>query len=109
MRGGLDYQRILASYKPDVLSLDWTIDIREAYKTLYNHAALQGNLDPAVLYGNKKEIEKEVMQILNVFENKSGYIFNLGHGILPDISLDNVKFLVETVKKRSIEFHTKEQ
>ena len=109
MRGGLDYQRILVSYKPDVLSLDWTIDIREACKTLYDHAALQGNLDPAVLYGSKKEIEKEIMRILNVFENKSGHIFNLGHGILPDIPLDNVRFLVETVKNRSRELHTKEQ
>jgi uroporphyrinogen decarboxylase len=109
MRGGLDYQRILVSYKPDALSLDWTIDIREAYESLYDRAALQGNLDPTVLYGSKKEIEREVMRILKVFENKSGHIFNLGHGILPDIPLDNVTFLVETVKNRSIELHTKEQ
>jgi uroporphyrinogen decarboxylase len=104
-RGGLEYQEKLITYHPAVLSLDWSIDIDKAYKTLYKDVALQGNLDPSVLYGSRDIIEHEVMRILNVFGKKSGHIFNLGHGILPDIPLWNVEFLVETVKIKSEELH----
>lgn len=104
-RGGMEYQEKLAAYNPAMLSLDWSIDIEKAYKTLYIDVALQGNLDPSVLYGSRDNIEHEVMRILNVFGKNSGHVFNLGHGILPDIPVGNVEFLVETVKKKSEELH----
>ena len=104
-RGGLEYQKILASYKPDMISIDWTTDIQLAYDSLYKDVSLQGNLDPTVLYGSKDQIEKETMRILNVFGTQSGHVFNLGHGILPDIPVENVKYLVDTVKKKSKELH----
>ena len=82
----------------DVISLDWTISsahihlLRNENPTLI----LQGNLDPCALYSSKENLEKFVRELLQVF-GKKRYIANLGHGIYPDISVDNVKWFVDTV------------
>jgi uroporphyrinogen decarboxylase len=63
--------------------------------------AIQGNLDPIVLLGQRDLIEKEVKRILNEAGGRPGHIFNLGHGILPNTPVDNVAFLVEAVHRYS--------
>ncbi len=95
----------LANIGADVLGLDWTMDLGEARKEVGNLVALQGNLDPAVLYAEKKHIKKEVKSVLESFGVGNGHIFNLGHGVLPDVDPENVKALVQYVKEESVFFH----
>lgn len=89
----------------NVLGLDWTMDLGEVSKRVGDKVALQGNLDPTVLYGSKDYIHQEVKRVLNSFGKKNGHIFNLGHGVLPDIDPENVKALVQFVKEESKSFH----
>lgn len=95
----------MASSGADVLGLDWTMDLGNVRKQVGNKVALQGNLDPTILYGNKEYIHQEVKRVLGSFGNGNGHIFNLGHGILPDIDPENVKALVQYVKEESKVFH----
>lgn len=95
----------MASTGADVLGLDWTMNLGEVRKQVGDKVALQGNLDPTVLYGNKEYIHQEVKRVLGSFGNGNGHIFNLGHGILPDIDPENVKALVQYVKEESKSFH----
>ncbi len=85
----------------DVIGLDWRIDIDEAWKILNYEPAVQGNLDPAALYGSKDYIKKRVTDILNRAENRNGHIFNLGHGILPTVPIENAKYLIDLVHELS--------
>ena len=101
-RGGMDIIRLLSNCNADMISIDWTIDFAVAKQVIGKKVALQGNLDPTVLYGEKSIIKEEIRQILNVYKNESGHVFNLGHGILPDIPVDNVYYLVEEVRKQSV-------
>lgn len=103
--GGMDHLVQLADSPAQVLGVDWSTDFRQAYKLFGDEFALQGNLDPTVLYGDQAIIRREVERVLSVFGAKSGHIFNLGHGILPDIPLENVQFLVEEVRRQSEQFH----
>jgi len=94
----------LANCGADVLGLDWTMNLGETKKLVGNKVALQGNLDPTVLYAPKEKIKSETMKVLESYGNGSGHIFNLGHGILPDVPPENAKYLVNVVKEESIEF-----
>ena len=89
----------------DVISLDWTMDLGKTRKLVGNKVALQGNLDPTVLYGSKEKIKDEAVKILESFGKGTGHIFNLGHGILPDVFPENAKYLIDVVKEKSKEFH----
>ncbi len=95
--GGLWLEKI-ATCGANALGLDWTIDIRDAKKRVGQQVALQGNLDPSILYADGATIKEEAKKILSNFKLDEGHIFNLGHGIHPDISPDNVKTLVDYVK-----------
>lgn len=97
----------LAKTGADVLGMDWTMDLKKVRKQLKDKVALQGNLDPCVLYAEKDIIRKEVKKVLKSFGNGSGHIFNLGHGILPDIKPENAKALVDFVKEESKKYHQK--
>ncbi len=88
-----------------VVGLDWTIDIGDARKLIGDRVALQGNLDPTILYAPPDVIRKEVRNILAKFGKGSGHIFNLGHGILPDTPVEHVKEFVKAVKEESIHNH----
>jgi len=79
------------------LGLDWTQDIGLARQRVGDRVALQGNLDPAVLYAPSQRIEEEVKKILTTYGRGSGHVFNLGHGIAPDVSPEKVKVMIETV------------
>jgi uroporphyrinogen decarboxylase len=89
----------------DVVGLDWTTDIGTARETVKNSAALQGNLDPAMLFSTPQRIEEGVRAVLEKFGNGSGHIFNLGHGILPETPVENAKAMVNAVKKLSVAYH----
>ena len=89
----------------DVVGLDWTVDIGEVRKQTGNQVALQGNMDPKILYESEENIRAEVKSILAKFGNGAGHIFNLGHGILPDVPVENAKAFVKAVKEESIAFH----
>lgn len=95
----------LANIGADVLGLDWTMDLGEVRKQVGDKVALQGNMDPTVLYANKDYIRKETKRVLSSFGKGDGHIFNLGHGVLPDIDPENVKALVQSVKEESKVFH----
>ena len=91
----------------DVIGLDWTMDLGKIRNEVDNKVALQGNLDPTVLYGSKDKIREEVKRVLNSYGEGNGHIFNLGHGILPDVDPENAKALVQFVKEESKNFHRK--
>ncbi|HTK82214.1 MAG TPA: uroporphyrinogen decarboxylase [Bacteroidota bacterium] len=88
-----------------VVGLDWTIDIGEARRLAGDSVAVQGNLDPTILYASPDAIRKEVKKILSKYGKGTGHIFNLGHGILPDIPVEHVKELVKAVKEESAAYH----
>lgn len=85
----------------DVIGVDWRVNLGEAWARLGYDVAIQGNLDPVVLFGKTDLIEKEVNRILDEAGGRPGHIFNLGHGILPNTPVDHVDFLVETVHRYS--------
>ena len=88
-----------------VVGLDWTTHIGKARSLVGNQVALQGNLDPTVLYSTPERIRNEVKSILEKFGRGPGHIFNLGHGILPDIPVEHVKELVSAVREESACYH----
>jgi uroporphyrinogen decarboxylase len=89
----------------DALGVDWTISLAEARARVGNRVALQGNLDPSVLLAGPEVVRTEAHKVLTSFGHGSGHVFNLGHGITPDVNPDNVETLVTTVAKLSPEFH----
>lgn len=95
----------LANSGANVISLDWTMNLGEVRNKIGSKVALQGNLDPTVLYANKEKIKEEAVKVLSSFGKGSGHIFNLGHGILPDVDPENAKYLVEVIKNESKLFH----
>ncbi len=95
----------LAESGADVLGLDWTMNIGDVRKQVGDRVALQGNLDPTVLYADHEKIKYEARKILQSFGKGSGHIFNLGHGILPDVQPENLKALVNFVKEESVSYH----
>ena len=95
----------IADVRCQMVGLDWTTDIREARELVGDRVALQGNLDPTILYASPEVIRREVKSILTKFGKGPGHVFNLGHGILPDIPVEHVKEFVQAVKDQSIQFH----
>lgn len=102
--GGLWLEAIAAS-GCDAVGLDWTIDIGEARRRVGDKVALQGNLDPSVLFASPDVITAEVEKILSSFGNGSGHVFNLGHGISQFTPPENAAVLVEAVHNISRKFH----
>jgi len=89
----------------DALGLDWTISLAEARARVGQRVALQGNLDPAVLLANPGVIADEAKRVLNSFGHGSGHVFNLGHGITPDVNPDHLQALIDSVARLSPSFH----
>ena len=98
-KGGGAWLEEMANSGCDALGLDWTVELKDAQKRVGAKVALQGNLDPCVLYSDKDNIEMEVQKILNQFDGNTGHVFNLGHGINPDVNPDNMKILIDAVHK----------
>jgi len=98
----------IAKSSYDVVGLDWTIDPKTARILAGNDAALQGNLDPCVLYGDQQAIHGHVEKMIDGFGTK-GYIANLGHGLHPTHSVESVGWFVDAVHKISEEKINKEK
>jgi uroporphyrinogen decarboxylase len=81
----------------DVIGLDWRIPLDDGWALLGHDVAVQGNLDPALLFAPRSEIKKRVHEILRRAEGRPGHIFNLGHGILQHTPVENVKAVVDMV------------
>jgi uroporphyrinogen decarboxylase len=88
----------MAEAKPDVVSVDWNADLLNIKKSLPAGIAVQGNLDPHILYADKPVIKREILRLFERMRGENGFIFNLGHGIMPDIPFDNVKYAIEVIK-----------
>ncbi len=98
--GGLWLDDIAAS-GTDAVGLDWTVDIGAARRQVGDRVALQGNLDPSVLFGSPEAVADEARKVLDAFGPHPGHIFNLGHGISLHTPPDNVSVLVQTVHAHS--------
>jgi len=86
----------------EVIGLDWRVPLDDGWRGLNFAGAVQGNLDPVVLFANWKEIESRAREILRRAGGRPGHIFNLGHGILPDTPVENVKALAKFVQEHSL-------
>lgn len=98
-KGGGQWLETIADTGCDAAGLDWTINIADARKRVGDKVALQGNMDPCVLYASPDVIEENVKQILSDYGKGTGHVFNLGHGIHQHIDPDNVKVLVDAVHR----------
>ena len=98
-KGSSVFAPLMAEAKPDVISVDWNADLLDIKKKLPKGIAVQGNLDPHILYADKKVIKDRIHRLFERMRGENGFIFNLGHGIMPDIPFDNVKYAVELVKE----------
>jgi len=85
----------------DVIGIDWRTPLAESWERLGFECAVQGNLDPAILFCDRARITEEVDRILAEAGGRPGHIFNLGHGVLPGTPEENVKFLVDYVHEKS--------
>ncbi len=103
-KGSSVFAPLMAEANPDVISIDWNVDLLDIKKRLPEGIAVQGNLDPFVLYADKKVIKDRIHRLFDRMKGEKGFIFNLGHGIMPDIPFDNVKYAVEVVKDYSYEY-----
>ena len=104
-KGGGLWLEAIADIGCDAVGLDWTIDIGDARRRVGNKVALQGNLDPSVLFASPEVITAEVAKILTSYGNGSGHVFNLGHGISQFTPPENAAALVDAVHTLSREFH----
>ncbi|WGE91476.1 uroporphyrinogen decarboxylase [Actinobacillus genomosp. 1] len=104
-KGGGLWLEAIAETGCDAVGLDWTIDIADARRRVGYKVALQGNMDPSVLYAQPERIEQEVKQILAGFGQGSGHVFNLGHGIHQDVPEQSPKVFVDAVHEYSKQYH----
>lgn len=95
------YLEVLREAGGDVVGLDWKVDLDEGWKRLGYDVAVQGNMDPTVLFSTKDEIKKRAKAVLDSAGGRPGHIFNLGHGIILGTPVDNVKYLIDTVHELS--------
>jgi len=89
----------------DALGLDWTTDLGDARRRVGGQVALQGNLDPSVLYASPPHIREQVARVLASFGQGNGHVFNLGHGIHPDVNPEHAGAMVEAVHELSKPYH----
>ena len=88
---------LMSSPPTDVVGVDWTVQLDAAWERIGHDKAIQGNLDPRSLLGDSERLIQEAEEVLKRAAGRPGHIFNLGHGVLPDTPLDNLKILVDTV------------
>jgi uroporphyrinogen decarboxylase len=105
-KGGGLWLKDLAETGCDALGLDWSVNLATARKLVGDKVALQGNMDPAAMGTTPEVIKAEAERILKSYGSGSGHVFNLGHGITPDINPDNVAALVNTVREASKKYHS---
>lgn len=102
--GGL-WLETIADSGCDALGLDWTINIADARRRVGDKVALQGNMDPTVLYASPEAIRQEVGTILADYGKGTGHVFNLGHGITPEVNPDHAGAFIHAVHELSAQYH----
>lgn len=107
-KGGGAWLEAIAAIGSTAVGVDWTVDIGAARSRIGHRVALQGNLDPAVMLTAPDVIEREACRIIDDYGRGSGHVFNLGHGITPDVPPDHVQTLIDTVHSYSRRFHEAE-
>ena len=105
-KGGGQWLKAIADTGCSAAGVDWTTSLAQARAQVGGQIALQGNMDPAILRASSSVISAEVDRILAEFGHGSGHIFNLGHGITPDIDPDKVKVFIDRVHSSSVKYHT---
>jgi uroporphyrinogen decarboxylase len=97
------YVKEISELKINAISLDWTSDISHVKNSLANKSiAIQGNLDPAVLYGSNESIKSHLYECMEQFKGVKSHIFNLGHGMYPDINPSKLHYLIEEIKNKKV-------
>jgi uroporphyrinogen decarboxylase len=104
-KGGGQWLEWMAATGVNAVGLDWTTDIANARQRVGDKVALQGNMDPCVLYASGDRVEQEVASILAAYGKGTGHVFNLGHGIHPSVNPDNMARLVDAVHQHSAQYH----
>lgn len=104
-KGGGQWLELLADTGATCLGLDWTTDIGMARKRVGDRVALQGNMDPTILYASPERIHEEVGGILAAYGQGSGHVFNLGHGITPEVDPEHAGVFIRAVHDLSGAFH----
>lgn len=104
-KGGGQWLEEMAATGCDALGLDWTTEIADARRRVGDKVALQGNMDPSMLYAPPERIEEEVQKILAGFGHGNGHVFNLGHGIHQDVPPEHAGTFVDAVHRFSRQYH----
>jgi uroporphyrinogen decarboxylase len=104
-KGGGQWLESMAETGAEALGLDWTCDIGGARARVGDKVALQGNMDPSVLYANPAAIRAEVGRILAAYGHGHGHVFNLGHGITPEVDPAHAGAFFEAVHELSAQYH----
>lgn len=104
-KGGGQWLNDIADCGAEGVGLDWTTDLAKARALVGDRVALQGNMDPAVLYAQPERIRDEVSRILSSYGQGSGHVFNLGHGITPQVKPENAGAFIDAVHELSPAYH----
>ncbi|MDO8595212.1 MAG: uroporphyrinogen decarboxylase family protein, partial [Sulfuricaulis sp.] len=104
-KNGGQWLETMADSGADALGIDWTTDLGDARARVGQRVALQGNMDPSLLYASPERIRREVDTILASYGQGSGLVFNLGHGIHPHVNPDKVAVVVDAVHDLSRQYH----
>jgi len=104
-KNGGQWLEDMADSGADALGLDWTIEIGSARARVGHRVALQGNMDPTMLYASPARIRQEVGTILESFGSGDGHIFNLGHGITPEVDPEHAGAFINAVHELSHKYH----
>ncbi|MGJ3354726.1 uroporphyrinogen decarboxylase [Providencia sp. Je.9.19] len=104
-KGGGQWLEEMAATGCDALGLDWTTEIADARRRVGDKVALQGNMDPSMLYAPPARIEEEVQNILAGFGSGDGHVFNLGHGIHQDVAPEHAGVFIDAVHRFSRQYH----
>jgi uroporphyrinogen decarboxylase len=101
-KGGGAWLDKIAAIGCDAVGVDWTTDLSAARQAVGGRVALQGNLDPAALFAPADTLRSETLRVLESFGPGAGHVFNLGHGITPEVDPERVAVLVETVQSYTL-------
>jgi uroporphyrinogen decarboxylase len=104
-KGNAPYLEELAATGAEGVGVDWLVSLQDARSRIGHKVAIQGNLDPVTLYAEPETIRNEVQRCLASYGKGSGHVFNLGHGMSPDMNPEHVKVLVDAVHEFSRPYH----
>jgi uroporphyrinogen decarboxylase len=104
-KGNAPHLEDLAASGAEAVGVDWLVPLQEARRRCGDRVALQGNVDPTVLYASPDAIRAEVAATLDSYGHGPGHVFNLGHGISPDVNPEHLKVMVDAVHALSWPYH----